>query len=74
MRYILCALAIVFLMTPALAAERPRQKWGNQPGDMYGFGTSPCKSADCFQKHRDGSWVHPLTVPCGVGRGHRCPR
>ena len=73
MRHVLCALVLVMLMTPNLAA-RPRQEWGNKPGDIYGFGRSQCKSADCFRKHPEGSWLHPLTVPCGVGRGQRCPR
>ena len=31
-------------------------------GHVYGFATSKCKSAACFRKHPDGTWVHPLTT------------
>lgn len=73
MRGILYALAIMMLIGPATAAERRWQQWGNRPGEIYGFGTSKCKTNSCLYKHPNGYWKHPLTVPCGVGRGHRCP-
>jgi hypothetical protein len=30
-------------------------------GRIYGFRTSKCKSAACFRKHPNGTYVHPLT-------------
>jgi hypothetical protein len=30
-------------------------------GRIYGFRTSKCRSASCFRKHPNGTYVHPLT-------------
>ena len=32
-------------------------------GHIYGFRTSECKSSSCFEKHPNGTYVHPLTTP-----------
>ena len=34
---------------------------GYRGGRIYGFRTAKCKSAACFRKHPDGTYVHPLT-------------
>jgi len=33
----------------------------SRSGRIYGFRTSKCKSASCFRKHPNGTYVHPLT-------------
>ncbi len=34
---------------------------GSRGSRIYGFRTSRCKSASCFRKHPNGTYVHPLT-------------
>jgi hypothetical protein len=31
-------------------------------GHVYGFRTGHCKSASCYRKHPNGTYVHPLTT------------
>jgi len=71
MRPFLATLLLIALVVPAGAGTRPRAEYGTAPGQIYGFGTSQCKSSDCFSKHPSGRWLHPLTVPYGSGRSHR---
>lgn len=61
-----CALLLaITLALPAVADARTRAPIGTRPGEIYGFGTSRCKSPECFSKHPEGYWRHPLTVPYG---------
>jgi hypothetical protein len=60
------ALCAVFLATPTFA--RGHSGGGHRAGSSHSgrsrateFRTSRCKSASCFAKHRDGTWVHPIT-------------
>jgi len=47
-------------------SERFAGAWSVRPGGgIYGFRRSPCKTESCFEKHPEGSWVHPLTYPQG---------
>jgi hypothetical protein len=64
-----CALLLaVVLAFPGVADARKYAPLGTRPGEVYGFGTSQCKSAYCFSKHPEGYWRHPLTVPYGKPR------
>ena len=64
-----CALLLAIMVAlPGVADARTRAPFGTRPGEIYGFGTSPCKSPYCFSKHPEGYWRHPLTVPYGKPR------
>jgi hypothetical protein len=71
----LTAFALLGVATPAMArghggghshggghAYGGHHSYGHRSsGRIYGFRTSKCKSASCFRKHPNGTYVHPLT-------------
>jgi hypothetical protein len=64
-----CALLLAIVVAfPGVADARTHAPLGTRPGEIYGFGTSQCKSPYCFSKHPEGYWRHPLTVPYGKPR------
>jgi hypothetical protein len=59
-------IALVLISMPANALARGHSgghsggshRYG---GHVYGFRTGHCKSAACYRKHPNGTYVHPLT-------------
>lgn len=57
---IVVAFAVLSLGSPAFARGHGGGHHSSS-GRTYGFRTSKCKSASCFRKHPNGTYVHPLT-------------
>lgn len=60
----LMALALITVPANALARVHSgghRDGGHRSGGHVYGFRTGHCKSARCFRKHPNGTYVHPLT-------------
>lgn len=63
-------LALGLIVAPAVASARGHGGGHHSSGHAYGhsyrghattFRTSSCKSAACFRKHPNGTYVHPIT-------------
>jgi hypothetical protein len=59
---------IMLAAAGCLFAALPAEAWTRKNDRIYGFRTSHCKTDQCFEKHPNGQWVHPLTYPKGHSR------